>query len=147
MTTKPYGLREVLKTLEMIMGESEDDSCAICGCTDDHACPEGCFWVAPGLCSACVNKSLTTLRQIVAELPEESNEPQYRRGQPIMTDEGAGKIEVDFLSDGRPQYVVGVELPGGLTRNLLVSEADIRLITENLTISRPPVTMELVEES
>ena len=28
-------------------------SCRICGCTDDHACPGGCHWVEPDLCSAC----------------------------------------------------------------------------------------------
>lgn len=27
--------------------------CRVCGCTDDHACPGGCYWVAPDLCSAC----------------------------------------------------------------------------------------------
>ncbi len=27
--------------------------CKICGCTDDHACEGGCFWIAPNLCSAC----------------------------------------------------------------------------------------------
>jgi hypothetical protein len=28
-------------------------ACAGCGCTDEHACAEGCGWVAPGLCSRC----------------------------------------------------------------------------------------------
>jgi hypothetical protein len=28
-------------------------SCRICGCTDLQACPGGCHWVAPDLCSAC----------------------------------------------------------------------------------------------
>ena len=27
--------------------------CAVCGCTDDDACPGGCRWVADDLCSAC----------------------------------------------------------------------------------------------
>lgn len=29
-------------------------SCMVCGCSDECACPGGCSWVAPGLCSACV---------------------------------------------------------------------------------------------
>jgi hypothetical protein len=29
------------------------DRCLMCGCSDEEACPGGCFWVAPGLCSAC----------------------------------------------------------------------------------------------
>lgn len=28
--------------------------CKICGCTDNHACKGGCFWVDDDLCSACV---------------------------------------------------------------------------------------------
>lgn len=27
--------------------------CRGCGCTDDRACPDGCFWEEPDLCSAC----------------------------------------------------------------------------------------------
>lgn len=27
--------------------------CRVCGCTDDHACEGGCWWVAEDLCSAC----------------------------------------------------------------------------------------------
>ncbi len=28
-------------------------TCRVCGCTDEHACPGGCYWVEPDLCSAC----------------------------------------------------------------------------------------------
>lgn len=28
--------------------------CELCGCTNDQACPGGCHWVTPGVCSACV---------------------------------------------------------------------------------------------
>ena len=27
--------------------------CRVCNCTDDQACPGGCSWVGPDLCSAC----------------------------------------------------------------------------------------------
>jgi hypothetical protein len=27
--------------------------CRVCGCTDDRACPGGCWWVDADLCSAC----------------------------------------------------------------------------------------------
>ncbi len=30
--------------------------CRICGCTEDHACEGGCYWVGPDLCSACEEK-------------------------------------------------------------------------------------------
>lgn len=34
----------------------DDAACAVCGCTDDHACEGGCSWVCddPPVCSACV---------------------------------------------------------------------------------------------
>lgn len=28
-------------------------TCRVCGCTDQHGCPNGCFWVADDLCSNC----------------------------------------------------------------------------------------------
>lgn len=28
-------------------------TCRSCGCTDTCACPGGCWWVEPDLCSAC----------------------------------------------------------------------------------------------
>lgn len=27
--------------------------CRGCGCTDDYACPGGCWWVADDLCNRC----------------------------------------------------------------------------------------------
>ena len=33
-------------------------TCRICGCTDDHACPEGCTWVEETLCSSCADKAV-----------------------------------------------------------------------------------------
>lgn len=33
-------------------------TCRSCGCTDEHGCPEGCYWAAPDLCSLCRDKPL-----------------------------------------------------------------------------------------
>lgn len=30
-------------------------ACRVCGCTDDRACPGGCAWVEPDLCSVCAH--------------------------------------------------------------------------------------------
>jgi hypothetical protein len=30
------------------------NACASCGCTDERACPGGCVWATPTLCSRCV---------------------------------------------------------------------------------------------
>lgn len=34
--------------------EKDVRTCRVCGCTDDHACPGGCYWVEEDLCSECV---------------------------------------------------------------------------------------------
>ena len=39
--------------LEDEKAKGEPERCRVCGCTDDCACPGGCHWVEPGLCSAC----------------------------------------------------------------------------------------------
>lgn len=32
---------------------NDGGQCWQCGCTDERACPGGCWWVADDLCSAC----------------------------------------------------------------------------------------------
>ncbi len=41
-----------------LLGKPKDEAhtCRVCGCTDDHACPGGCYWVEEDLCSECVGK-------------------------------------------------------------------------------------------
>ncbi|MPW25967.1 hypothetical protein GC105_09205 [Alkalibaculum sp. M08DMB] len=31
----------------------EEQTCKVCGCTWNNACPGGCYWVADDLCSRC----------------------------------------------------------------------------------------------
>jgi len=45
----PFHLVLAIRRGEVLLG----DECEICGCTEEEACPGGCWWVAPGLCSAC----------------------------------------------------------------------------------------------
>ena len=33
----------------------DEEKCWVCGCTDNHACPGGCYWALPGLCSRCAD--------------------------------------------------------------------------------------------
>jgi len=30
-----------------------DAECRVCGCTNERACPGGCVWAEPNLCSRC----------------------------------------------------------------------------------------------
>jgi hypothetical protein len=34
----------------------EELACRSCGCSESKACPGGCHWAKPGLCSACATK-------------------------------------------------------------------------------------------
>lgn len=52
--------KDALRELELVMREGiaryEEATvprCRICGCTDDHGCYDGCYWVERDLCSAC----------------------------------------------------------------------------------------------
>lgn len=45
--------QELLTALEEIEQEIATPRCRVCGCTDDNACPSGCYWVESDLCSAC----------------------------------------------------------------------------------------------
>jgi hypothetical protein len=33
--------------------------CRVCGCTDERACPGGCVWAEPNLCSRCARHRRT----------------------------------------------------------------------------------------
>ncbi len=44
---------EISDALEVAEEVPEEAVCRVCGCTDNHACPDGCYWVEPDLCSQC----------------------------------------------------------------------------------------------
>lgn len=54
-------------TLLTALGVTEEElvaartvrTCRVCGCTDARACPRGCHWVEPGLCSTCLKWTLS----------------------------------------------------------------------------------------
>ena len=41
---------------EYVVPEDGARSCRVCGCTENNACDEGCWWVEEDLCSSCVGK-------------------------------------------------------------------------------------------
>lgn len=46
---KEYDRKWARKVIAVLKG----DACEKCGCTEERACPGGCSWVRPGLCSRC----------------------------------------------------------------------------------------------
>lgn len=53
-----------LKLLDFIFGTGELRSCRECGCDEFHACPGGCWWVEPDLCSACADPAGLPVREL-----------------------------------------------------------------------------------
>ncbi len=43
-------LRDLVRLFDRALGGTV---CRECGCTDHAACPGGCIWVQPDLCSTC----------------------------------------------------------------------------------------------
>ena len=39
------------------IGQADKRRCRVCGCTQFHACPGGCYWVSDDLCSRCLRFS------------------------------------------------------------------------------------------
>jgi hypothetical protein len=54
--------------------------CSECGCTDLRACRGGCFWVAPNLCSKCLEYTAAKILGI----------PGYERRTSTTTSHGSG---------------------------------------------------------
>ena len=42
------------RDIDMLVAIGELHRCAVCGCTELTACPGGCVWATPTLCSRCV---------------------------------------------------------------------------------------------
>ena len=53
---------------ESAVFDEELHFCKVCGCSDTHACPGGCYWVTDDLCSNCVY-SIFTCEAIVTQNP------------------------------------------------------------------------------
>lgn len=53
---KHYAEYQKKKDAALTGSEPDVRKCRVCGCTDDHACPGGCYWVEEDLCSQCEGK-------------------------------------------------------------------------------------------
>jgi hypothetical protein len=71
--------------------ELELEECVICGCTEDHACEEGCHWVAPGLCSACAEKMEGVFKHIITSVGKDP------RGTPFAPNVHHTQEEMEYL--------------------------------------------------
>lgn len=87
------------------------DACRVCGCTDACACPEGCSWVEPGLCSLCADANGRVDEQRASRSDEEALSD--------LRGVGAGK-PLGYLPRQR------IEACQGVSTEELVAEAQAR---------------------
>jgi hypothetical protein len=83
-------------------------ACRACGCTDEHACEGGCYWVEKDLCSACQDKAepdrpvrsegLPTIEGDDAPLGPADAEALEANAE-TLPDEPPAETEIDELED------------------------------------------------
>lgn len=75
-----------------------EETCKVCGCTNDKACDGGCWWVAKELCSKCADKLIqenTQLKEQISKTIERLNSKQIRfinEKDYILTDDDLDEI-------------------------------------------------------
>lgn len=55
ISVQPGEVRRAIETHAALLAAASPGvrRCRVCGCTDDRACPGGCWWAGPDLCTAC----------------------------------------------------------------------------------------------
>lgn len=54
--------------------------CLFCGCTDECACPEDCYWFVEEVCSTCAPMFCAVLlRELIAKQPSKGKVAERRR--------------------------------------------------------------------
>ena len=105
--------------------------CRVCGCTDDNACPGGCYWVEEDLCSECVeaDKPLDPKIKVVfvpaIGSPEVREIPNYYKAVRELI---GGHFEATKIFAGKDAYVAIVDEEGklkNLEANFLGQNGDV----------------------
>lgn len=83
-------------------------ACQVCGCTDACGCPEGCWWIAPGLCSSCAPRVVEAAANLPPELVAfvRAGKGTAPDGDPtLLACINAGLIELYSGAKGRTAWV------------------------------------------
>lgn len=67
--------------------------CRICGCTDEEACPGGCSWSQPEICSTCAARQQVADAQYLATLRAQQEAGELQAKQAALS--------LDFVAEGR----------------------------------------------
>jgi len=69
--------------------------CTGCGCTETNACPGGCWWVKPGLCSTCWEAQCQHLAAAAVEFARATDNERHKRS--LCGRECSIEVSPDFL--------------------------------------------------
>ena len=95
------------------MSKSDEKSkvrtCRVCGCTDEKACPGGCHWVEPDLCSKCNFKEIVNLKQYQRGIEEKIIKAvvlAFPVGAKVYFEKGLGQISAIVLSNDGERLMI-----------------------------------------
>lgn len=107
------------------IGDGDDSlvvACVQCGCTEAFACPSGCHWYAPGVCSTCAGAADELSSWTIYAHPLD-----YQEG--FLARQYVGIIPTETHIKGQSLEEVRAKLPPGLAR-LGRSDGDARAVVE-----------------
>lgn len=99
-------------------------ACRVCGCTDACGCEEGCWWVAPGLCSSCAPQAVEAAASLRPEMLAfiERGKGTAPDDDPILLScLDAGLVEIYSGASGRSAWAVS-----GLGKLLAIAATSAR---------------------
>lgn len=91
-----------------------EQTCRFCGCTDLQACPEGCYWVKPGLCSACADEQANELADAALAWRDDAGREEFTEirtigGFPVHLDVNPATITI---RDHLGVHIFGIDPEG-----------------------------------
>lgn len=95
-------------------------TCRVCGCTDERACPGGCWWVEADLCSTCRPPATGGLYTGPPVLMDLGDPPEYIvpwRGKPFLAP-AMERGGIRYIVDEPYTYLDGGQLDLGLIYDL-----------------------------
>lgn len=107
--------------------------CRGCGCTDDHACPGGCCWIEPDLCSACADRTRAESdaalevewEEAVAHFTSMDSERVQRLVNLLSKNDRAHRTRVRELSDADLQVLIAYARMGMIEAASRAALADV----------------------
>lgn len=113
------------KKMQSTIGDpvQEQRACRVCGCTDDRACPGGCYWVEDDLCSRCAamgkrESFITKVQAFISLFVEDfAAEVSLKIDGDDLEDT---KAKVTITTPDRRTWTISLAPPGDGTSELII---------------------------